>query len=521
MGQVTLAWWLAALPIAVILVAMIVFRKSAAFAGLVGLALTMVLALGLFGFAELAEVDGGLWRGLTGSLVEAGFTALTILWIIFGALCLHQLQTRTGAIEVLRQGVGTLSADPRIIAILIAWFFALFVEGAAGFGTSVALAAPFLVGFGFHPVQAVTIALVGHSVGVSFGAVGTPIMPQAAVTAWTAPEIARVTGAYHALAGWIMLAVVLAVVTRTARREQRELVPVAGWFLLGAVGFLLPMWAISRWIGPELPTMGGAVVGGAVFVTGLRIFHSGSRAKPVEQAEEGAPTRRTGVDSLCRAAAPYAVVILLILATRLIGPVQAALQGISLEWELFGSFSGSFQPLYHPGTMLMAGFLVGGLIQRATRAQFYAAARGGLHMLGLVTVALFAMLAISRLMVHAGMIDALAAAAASAAGSAWPLIVPAVGVLGTFVTGSATASNILFTDFQWATAQRLELDGLRLIGAQGFGAAVGNIISPHNIIAGCATVGIAGQEGAILRQTLGACAIYAVVGGLLAYFFVS
>jgi transposase-like protein len=93
---------------------------------------------------------------------------------------------------------------------------------------------------------------------------------------------------------------------------------------------------------------------------------------------------------------------------------------------------------------------------------------------------------------------------------------PLVGTLGTFVTGSATASNILFTDFQVATAEHLDFDQLRLIGAQGFGAAVGNIIAPHNIIAGCATVGITGREGDVLGRTLGACAIYLILGGILA-----
>jgi lactate permease len=114
------------------------------------------------------------------------------------------------------------------------------------------------------------------------------------------------------------------------------------------------------------------------------------------------------------------------------------------------------------------------------------------------------------------MITPLANAAAAAAGSAWPVIAPFVGMLGTFVTGSATASNILFTDFQQATAQNLDLPVLALLGAQGFGAAVGNIICPHNIIAASATVQIPGQEGAVLRQTLGPALLYSLLGGLLA-----
>lgn len=117
------------------------------------------------------------------------------------------------------------------------------------------------------------------------------------------------------------------------------------------------------------------------------------------------------------------------------------------------------------------------------------------------------------------MIDMLAQAAASAAGGAWPLFAPFVGVLGTFVTGSATASNILFTDFQQITAEQLHLPVLALVGAQAFGAAIGNIVCPHNIIAAGATVQLAGRESEVLRTTFWVMCVYALLGGLLAFSF--
>jgi lactate permease len=133
-----------------------------------------------------------------------------------------------------------------------------------------------------------------------------------------------------------------------------------------------------------------------------------------------------------------------------------------------------------------------------------------------VLLALLAMLALARLMVHAGMVEALAEAAAGSVGQAWPLMAPAVGALGTFVTGSATASNILLTDFQLATAAALGLPVIWMVAAQGFGAAVGNIVCPHNIVAGAATVGLAGRQmGDVMRRTLPVCAFYAGLGGLL------
>jgi lactate permease len=123
--------------------------------------------------------------------------------------------------------------------------------------------------------------------------------------------------------------------------------------------------------------------------------------------------------------------------------------------------------------------------------------------------------------VHSEMIELTAVTVAGLAGGSWPFFAPFIGALGTFVTGSATASNILFTDFQQAAAERVELPVATMLGAQGFGAAVGNIICPHNIIAGGATVGLKGEEGNVLRKTLPACLIYVTLGGALAFLLTS
>jgi lactate permease len=132
-----------------------------------------------------------------------------------------------------------------------------------------------------------------------------------------------------------------------------------------------------------------------------------------------------------------------------------------------------------------------------------------------VFVALLVMLGMARLLVHAGMIESLASAAALALGGTWPALAPAVGALGTFVTGSATASNALFTDLQAATAEAAGLGVTTVLGGQAFGAAVGNVIAPHNLIAAAAVVGLAGREAEILRRTLPVAVLVLVLGGIL------
>jgi lactate permease len=498
---------LAGLPLLTILVLMLAAGWSAGRAGAAGLVITLAVAWFAFGYGTRTMPELGVALATGGALLEAVSIAATIVWIIFPALCIHELQLRTGAIGVLRGAMGRLSGDPRIAALLVAWFFVLFVEGAAGFGTSVALAAPFLVTAGFGRVEAVSIALIGHTVGVSFGAVGTPVLAQVAVTPYSGLELAAATAPYHALIGWLMPLVVMLLATRALPEAGRFGPEAAGWTLLVAAAFLLPYTLIATLVGPELPTLGGSLVGAVVFVAALLVVRR--RGEPIARAPGSSAI------AIVRAAAPYLVLVALVLVTRLVPPLQETLSGFTIAWRL-DAFGGSMAPLYHPGTMLLLGFAAGALWQRAPRVHVGSAMREAALRLVPVTVALVAMLALSRLMVYAGMVDMLALAAASAAGGLWPLFAPFVGTLGTFVTGSATASNILFTDFQGATAANLDLPATVLLGAQGFGAATGNIICPHNIIAAGATVDLAGREGEVLRRTLGVALGYTLLGGMLA-----
>jgi lactate permease len=163
--------------------------------------------------------------------------------------------------------------------------------------------------------------------------------------------------------------------------------------------------------------------------------------------------------------------------------------------------------------MLMTAMLVGAALQRIPPRSVGSALVHAARQLAPVTAALLAMLVLSRLMLHAGLIATLEQAAVQGVGTAWPWVAPAVGGLGSFVTGSATASNVLFTTLQAQAATALGLPAVAIVAAQGFGAAVGNIVCPHNIIAGAATVGLAGREGEVLRRTLLPCMLYLALGG--------
>ncbi|MGV7216953.1 L-lactate permease [Bradyrhizobium sp. UFLA05-112] len=484
-------------PLALIVLLMAVLRWSAANAGLVGLVAATAGAIGFFGLGTSIYAEQGLAGTLIGTGAEAIFSAVDILWIILPALSLYELQQRSGAIDAIRTGLMSLSSDKTLLALIIAWFFAPFMEGAAGFGTPIALAAPLLVSLGFTPVVAVALPLIGHVTGTSFGALGTPIFAQTDVSGVSGNSIAPPTALLHAsLAPLLVLSIVF--IAGTGRFQAKYV----AWAIVAAICFLLPYLALAIWVGPELPTLGGALAGGSVFAFVLRRVHA--------QQSKSLDAR-----SLAIAGLPYAVLVGLILVTRLVPQIRDALRHIVLEWGLPGPFGGRVEPLYHPGTMLLAGFLLGGLLQGCKTDDLAGAVTTAVRRLVPVAVALFAMLAIARLMVHAGMIEALAETA-TRTGQAWPLLAPSVGAIGSFITGSTTVSNILLTDLQQAAAARLGLPMLALVSAQGFGAAVGNCAALHNIITGAATVGLQGREGDVLRKTGPVCLGCLALGGALA-----
>lgn len=482
---------LALLPILLLLFCMAGLGWSATRSGMFGAAAAMGLAIFAFGY----EVEG---IRLAGPLLESLFTAATILWIVFPALALHEMQTRSGAALRIGEWLTSISDNPAILVLILAWFFALLLEGAAGFGTPVALVAPMLVALGYAPERALAMALIGHAAGVSFGAVGIPMVPLMEALPVDSGELSLTIMLLHATLGWA-LALVVFRLAATDGRPANSLLALAAAFL-----FLLPALGLAWLVGPELPTLGGALVGGAMFVA-LMKWKCPVRISKVAAIKDG----------ILAAILPYALILATILLTRLVPPLTVSLQSFALEWELAGHFGGSVKPFYHPGTMLMLALVGAAAAQRGSRAVMLPSLGRAAQRLPAVAVALVSVLLLARIMVHSGMIDVLAGAAAVFLGSAWPAAVPLVGALGSFITGSATASNILFGGFQVSAAEVSGLSPMLALAGQGFGAAIGNVVAPHNIVAGAATVGLVGREGSVLKTTLPVCLAYASTGGLL------
>lgn len=485
----------ALLPLLVFVLLLVGLRQSAAKAGMASAALAAAMAAGVFDY----PLDPA---SMLGPLAEAMFNSATILWIIFPALGIYEFQKETGATQAIGRWLAGVSGKPQVQALLIAWFFGLFLEGAAGFGTPIALVAPMLVALGFAPVRSLVMALFGHAAGVSFGAVGTPVVPLAGAAAIGTNRLSLMILLPHAvLAGLLVL-----IVFRLARPGD----PAAGascWFVpLTTICFIGPAAAIARFVGPELPTLGGAVIGVALFTLVASLSNPACDKRAAGSGGE-----------LAVAAMPYLIVLALIFLTRLVGPVNDVLQGATIGWRVGADFGGAIAPFHHPGTLLLLALVASAIMTPARRHELLPALRTAAMRLPPVALALVSVLLLARVMLHSGMIDTLARGTSDALGGLWPIAAPLVGALGSFVTGSATASNILFAEFHVAASAAAGISALMPLAGQGFGAATGNIIAPHNIVAGAATVGAVGREGDVLRQALPVCIAYAALGGLLLF----
>lgn len=495
---------LALAPIALLLTLLLWARWSAGAAGAAAAAIAALVAVAAFDYGT-----EGVALALGGPFAEALFQSATILWIIFPALCIHEYQTASGGTALFGRALAGLSTDPRIIALLIAWFFALFLEGAAGFGTPIALAAPLLVSLGFSPPAALALALIGSAAAVPFGAIGTPMAPLIEATGLDSLALSVAIVLLNASVGWILALLIVRIASRDRHASASSGTVLA---ILSAALFFALAALLAATTGPELPSLGGALIGSFIFV--LIVRRRARRAKGSIAKSAASTFPSTG--ELVRAAMPYLVVIALILATRLIGPVAEWLRSVTLAWSLPGGFAGSAMPLHHPGTMLLLAFLIAALAHRSHRRLIAPAAANALRRLPMVALALVSVLMLARLLVHSGMVELLAGSAAGLFGGGWPLVAPLLGALGSFVTGSGTASNILFGNFQASAAELAGVSPLIVAAAQAVGGAAGNLIAPHNIVAGAATIGLVGREGEILRRTLPPALLYAATAGVVA-----
>ncbi|MBQ4125003.1 MAG: L-lactate permease [Desulfovibrio sp.] len=547
----------AILPIVVALILMVPLRWPS----------TRAMPLAFLTGAALAM---GVW-GLSGMRIGALFiqgviTAIGVLIIVFGAILIYYTLTYSGAMETIQAGMTKISPDRRVQAIIIGYMFAAFIEGAAGFGTPAALAAPLLMGLGFPPLCAAVICLCFNSFPVTFGAVGTPVVMGFAslkdigmkALATNDPTllfnyIGQDVTLMHGAMIFILPIFMLGFMTRFFGRNKSWGEGFAAWpfCILAGICFAVPYYVIAWTAGPEVPSLVGGIVGLAVLVSlakkGVCIpkdvwnFAPQSEWKPEWVGEIQASEKSEYKEHMSQFMAwlPYVLCGLILVVTRVpafgLKPLLTnPMFSVGMK-DILGQtgVSANIALLWLPGTipfMLVALLTI--LLHGMNGEKVAGAWNTTFKKMVAPTIALIA--AVSLVSIFKGtaanvagpngaalpsMPLAMATVCADAFKNAWPAVASYIGGLGAFITGSNTVSDMLFANFQWDVAQQLGFNvkqSIAIVAAQGAGGAAGNMICIHNIVAACAVLGLIGREGQILRLTIWPFLLYTIPVGIVA-----
>ena len=495
---------------------------------------------------------------IVASSIQGLMITVAVLWIIFGAIMLLNTLQHSGAILRIRAGFTNISPDRRVQAIIIAWLFGCFIEGASGFGTPAAIAAPLLVAIGFPAISAVMIGMMIQSTPVSFGAVGTPIIigvssgldksnltEQLIANGSSWEQFLRLITSEvaigHAIVGTLMPLFMVVMLTRFfgQNKSWKEGFEIAPFAIFAGLAFTLPYALTGVFLGPEFPSLIGALVGMAIVVPlAKRGFLMPKKAwdfAPKEQwpahwlgkisfKQDNNQAKKSM--SLTRAWLPYLLVAIILVLSRVSTEFKALLKSLSFGFSnILGEvgISASVQPLYLPGGILFfVCILTLFLHQMKFKQVVDAAKQSTTTLIGAGFVLIFT-IPMVRILINSGvngadlaaMPVAMASFVAQTFGDLYPLFAPSIGALGAFIAGSNTVSNMMLSQFQFEVANALSVSGALLVALQAIGAAAGNMIAIHNVVAASATVGLLGQEGRTLRKTILPTIYYVVTVGVI------
>lgn len=498
---------LALLPILTLIVLMGVFKVPGDRSSLITLIVTIVIAVWYFG-QPLQQTGLSFFYGALKALVP-------ILLIILMAIYSYNVLLHTGKIEVLKAQFSSISSNKCIQVLLITWGFGGLLEGMAGFGTAVAIPAAILISLGFKPVFSALVSLIANSVPTAFGAVGVPVIVLAQETSLDVMKVAPAVVAQLAVT-MILVPIVIAQLTVPGKKALPRNILIGT--VIGAVS-LAVQYLAARYIGPETPAILGSAAAIAVIILLGRIL---DRRTARNSGTNTTPSRHSTKEIL-QAWAVYALIMLLILLTSPLLPIKDILAPVaetSIGFNIGGETrTWSVQWLVQGGLLLFIGSFAGGLMQGGK-------AGGLLRLLWKSTVQLkktfitvICLVGFSSIMETSGMINTLAVALATATGALYPLFAPAIGAIGTFLTGSDTSANILFGKLQAGVAEHIGADPVWISASNTAGATGGKIISPQSIAIATSACGQQGQEGRILKAALLYALGYVVITGIVVYIF--
>jgi lactate permease len=521
-------FWITLLPFAALFILLIPLRRPAWQAAPVAYAITIVIALFVW------EIAGAV---LSASILNALIVFLELMLIVVFALLVLNIMIETGALDTIKKAIGGITGDQRVLAMLLAWGLVGFIEGIAGFGTPAVIAAPVLVYFGLSPLKAVAICLIGNSTAVPFGAAGTPVVIGFAGLGLTDEAISDAVfyaAAVHTpMSIFITGFIVCIVALDKPKGSFREFLPFA---VFSALSFSLPYLAIAWFVGPELP----AIIGGIVALTaiafaarrGFLLPSVPQELKVTEEepqqggAEAGGAT--VSLTTLLRGIAPFIVMSLALIVSRTVPGIREVLQGVTIT---FGEFGGtelaSLTPLYTPYFYLALALLTalvtfridGRVLRRAATATYERIRTASIVLIFIIGLTQLLLISDTNPAGLPSIPEVLGEGFADLLGGTFVVFSGFLGALGSFMTGSATVSNLLFGSLQLDAARALESPAAIFLALQLIGAGVGNMISLSNIAMAAGAAGLDSREGDVIRETIIPVIVVCLVAGLALYFW--
>ncbi len=512
--------FVALLPILYFFWALAIKKMKGHVAGITTLLLTMVLAIIFFKMPVMMTVmtvSQGAIYGL-----------LPIGWIIVTSVFLYKITVKTGQFSVIRSSIISITEDRRLQAILIAFSFGAFLEGAAGFGAPVAITASLLVGLGFKPLHAAGLCLIANTAPVAFGAIGIPITsfgnlgPEydvEAISAMVGRQLPFISVFIPIYITFVMVGF----------KKTKEVMPA---LLVAGVSFAFTQFFVSNYMGPELPD----ILSSLVSIVSLTVFLKFWKPKTIyrfkDEANSDASTEHYSGRRVLKAWSPFLVLTGLVTLWG-IPSIKAALNGAmeaggnailtainslgqSLEiiadvpfvsGHLFDAagnpvvFEYKIQLLGAAGTAILIAAVISKFIVKISWRDFAKTFGETAKEIAWPLVTIMSVVAFSAVANNAGMMAALGAALATT-GMLFTFLAPVLGWLGVFVTGSDTSANLLFGPLQYETAKQIGMDPILALAANSSGGVTGKMISPQSIAIACAAVGISGKEAELLRFTL-------------------
>jgi lactate permease len=510
-GSLLLTALVVAIPIFFLFWALAVKRMKGHVAGVLTLLLTIIISVLVYRMPLSAALSASALGMVTG--------LFPIGWIILTAVFLFNLTVESGQFEVIKSSISSLSPDRRIQALLIAFSFSAFMEGVAGQGAPVAVAAAMLIGLGFPPLPAAVICLVANTPPVPFGPVGVPTMMMSTVTGIPATTMARAIGIDMAFMALIIPFFMLVVMV--GFKKAKEVLPAA---LVVGISYAAASLVVSTYFGPELPAITASVVSLVCLIIFIRFWQPKTIWNFPEDATSSQAIGTTySAGQIFKAWSPFLIlmVIMAVWGTPffknyaekthhwfLAVPHWPGLDGVVFKAAPIvakpAAYAASYkwQWLTAPGTAMFLSALISMAvlgISPATGARVFLKTFKQLRF-ALITLA--SVIGLGFLANYSGMSFTLGLAMAVLTGMAFPIFSPIIGLIGVFLTGSVTSSAALFGKLQQVTAIHLGLNPVLTTSANLFGGVMGKLISPQSIAVACAAVGLVGKETDIFRKTL-------------------